>query len=322
MKCPKCGYIGFEAAERCRNCGYDFSLTNERIPAPELPLTKGEATSPLADLPLGSPADADSGLPGRSSMADFAKTPVPGDAGAVPDSSAARESAESRSATSGPAVTPGPDLPLFASGHESDDDRPLITPSVTPRPPLAVRRATPPATRQHVRAPRFYPPPGGLRLEALPDTRENAPEARGAEAVPAARAGQRVAAAAIDLLILGGLDAGVLYFTLRLCRLAAIEALILPVAPLLLFFLILNGGYLLAFTAAGGQTIGKMAVGIKVVAADVGSLTLRQAAVRTIGCILCIVPAGLGFVPFLLAPGRRALHDRLAGTWVVKVSTP
>src|SRR5258708_18639071 len=26
MKCPKCGYIGFEQVDRCRNCGYEFSL--------------------------------------------------------------------------------------------------------------------------------------------------------------------------------------------------------------------------------------------------------------------------------------------------------
>ena len=26
MKCPKCLYIGFETGERCKNCGYDFSL--------------------------------------------------------------------------------------------------------------------------------------------------------------------------------------------------------------------------------------------------------------------------------------------------------
>ena len=26
MKCPKCGYLGFEPVDRCRNCGYDFSL--------------------------------------------------------------------------------------------------------------------------------------------------------------------------------------------------------------------------------------------------------------------------------------------------------
>src|SRR5678810_639629 len=26
MKCPKCHYLGFETGDRCRNCGYDFSL--------------------------------------------------------------------------------------------------------------------------------------------------------------------------------------------------------------------------------------------------------------------------------------------------------
>jgi uncharacterized RDD family membrane protein YckC len=296
MKCPKCGYIGFEPTERCRNCGYDFSLAIERPPAPELSLTKDEATGPVVDLPLG-----------------------PHGASVLP---AGREFSETPQGIPNPATAPGHDLPLFAPGHEGDDDRPLITPSATPRPPLAVRRTPPPASRQHVRS-GFHPPPVGLRLDGRPETRET-PEAPAyrAEAAPVATAGRRLAAAAIDLLILGALDAGVLYFTLRLCRLAAIEAFILPVAPLVLFFLILNGGYLLAFTTAGGQTIGKMAVGIKVVSADEGPLTLGQAAVRTIGCILCVVPAGLGFVPFLLAPSRRALHDRLAGTWVVTASTP
>jgi len=27
MKCPKCGYLGFETTDRCRNCQYDFSLS-------------------------------------------------------------------------------------------------------------------------------------------------------------------------------------------------------------------------------------------------------------------------------------------------------
>ena len=27
MKCPKCEYLGFETGDRCKNCGYDFSLS-------------------------------------------------------------------------------------------------------------------------------------------------------------------------------------------------------------------------------------------------------------------------------------------------------
>ena len=40
MKCPKCGYLGFEHVERCRNCGYDFSLTRRStaFPSCTLPL--------------------------------------------------------------------------------------------------------------------------------------------------------------------------------------------------------------------------------------------------------------------------------------------
>src|SRR5439155_13992909 len=39
MKCPKCGYLGFEAVDRCRNCGYEFSLASS-APVPDLPLRR------------------------------------------------------------------------------------------------------------------------------------------------------------------------------------------------------------------------------------------------------------------------------------------
>ena len=26
MRCPKCSYLSYDDVERCRNCGYDFSL--------------------------------------------------------------------------------------------------------------------------------------------------------------------------------------------------------------------------------------------------------------------------------------------------------
>jgi hypothetical protein len=51
MKCPKCGYLGFEQVERCRNCGYEFSLAT-RADAIELPLRADAALNPLDDLSL------------------------------------------------------------------------------------------------------------------------------------------------------------------------------------------------------------------------------------------------------------------------------
>ena len=52
MKCPKCGYLGFETTDRCRNCGYDFSLTPAPV-EPELSLNRDDAEAPrVADFDL------------------------------------------------------------------------------------------------------------------------------------------------------------------------------------------------------------------------------------------------------------------------------
>ena len=38
MKCPKCSYLGFETGDRCKNCGYDFSL----LAVPRIPRSRSE----------------------------------------------------------------------------------------------------------------------------------------------------------------------------------------------------------------------------------------------------------------------------------------
>ncbi len=51
MRCPKCHYISFGSADRCRNCGYEFSLAVEDAPPLDLPIeTDAEAVGPLADF--------------------------------------------------------------------------------------------------------------------------------------------------------------------------------------------------------------------------------------------------------------------------------
>ena len=50
MKCPKCGYLGFEHVDRCRNCGYDFALAPMSMTA-----TASEAVTASPDsVPDGS----------------------------------------------------------------------------------------------------------------------------------------------------------------------------------------------------------------------------------------------------------------------------
>ena len=71
----------------------------------------------------------------------------------------------------------------------------------------------------------------------------------------------------------------VVYFTMQICGLTLLDFGLLPKGPLLAFLLVQNGGYLVAFTA-GGQTLGKMAAGIRVVTVD-------ETAARSISAARC-----------------------------------
>ena len=112
----------------------------------------------------------------------------------------------------------------------------------------------------------------------------------------------------------------VVYFTLRMCGLTTAEIAVLPPIPLGAFFLLVNGGYLASFTAAGGQTIGKMAFGLKVVGHADLPVSAGLSVVRALGCLASVASLGLGFLPALLGDGGRAIEDRLADTRVVRVS--
>jgi uncharacterized RDD family membrane protein YckC len=130
-------------------------------------------------------------------------------------------------------------------------------------------------------------------------------------------------AAIIDLLLLGAIDAAVLYFTLQLVGFRIDELALLPRVPLFGFMMLLNGGYFVTFTAAGGQTIGKMLARIRVVPAESETLhahrvPLGHAVLRTASFLVSVLPAGLGYLPALVSRDRRAIHDRLADTRVVK----
>ena len=112
-----------------------------------------------------------------------------------------------------------------------------------------------------------------------------------------------------------------MYFTVRLLGLTTADVLRLPLLPLAAFFLLLNGGYFIAFTAVGGQSIGKMALGIKVIDQEDGSVPIGRATLRTLAYFVSALPLGAGFLPGVFSPDRLALHDRLAHTRVVRPSS-
>jgi uncharacterized RDD family membrane protein YckC len=293
MRCPKCHYISFEADPRCRNCGYDLSLAADDDRAPgELTLHADEPPAPPADLPL-----------------------------------APQEGADPAARRRRPAAPAAADLPLFE--RERPDDQGPLGPAAPPRPPLSVRRPVRDTPRPRAVVPRAdsgSPPDphggaarrghaeGGHPGASAPAASSPRPPSEAA----AAPAWRRLAALAVDAGILGGIDLMVLAFTLRLTGLEFARAAELPAAPLVAFLLLLDGGYLVGFTAASGQTIGKMLAGVRVVGEATERVGLGTAAARAAASAVTALTFGVGYLPALAGRDRRALHDRLAGTRVTR----
>jgi len=319
MKCPKCSYLGFETGDRCKNCGYDFSLlaAHQDPPDPDINL----------QTPDELPADADRSWMDRLHLG-------------AEEVTEAHEMPEPALAAPSPAVTIDPPVPVRAEQafplfepRDEDDDEPLIKLPAAPRAPLAVRR-TPDQPR--VRPSSLHPESSPFALEFAEDPPEAPePELRRPKqpVVVPARAvvhervahepavsslARRAAAGLTDHLILLGIDLVVLYSTLRMAGLTMGDWQLLPAVPMLGFLLLLKLSYFGAFTAACGQTIGKMAAQIRVVAED-APLDPSRAIRRTLLSAVSLLAVGLGFIPALIDPDHRALHDRMARTRVVEL---
>lgn len=321
MKCPKCSYLGFETGDRCRNCGYDFSLLGARPEPPDPDLN--------LDVPDEMPAAADRLWMDRlhsvveevaeaHEMPDRVLETEPAPALTGPSSTVAIE----------PPIAPRAEAayPLFAPRAE-DDDEPLIKFPAAPRAPLSVRR-TPeqPRLRPSSRPGQSDDPP--LSLEFADESSSSSEPLRASvEAMESPDTGEhvgdevsslvrRMAAGLTDHVILFSIDLIVLYSTLRMAGLTMSDWQLLPAVPMLGFLLLLKLSYFGAFTAACGQTIGKMAAHIRVVSDDV-PLDPARAIRRTVVSAVSLLAFGAGFIPALVDPEHRALHDRLARTRVV-----
>src|SRR5918993_5062319 len=241
MKCPKCGYLGFETTDRCRNCQYDFSLTPSSSD-PELTLhgTEHQRESPtdFELAPISRHGDALSAtaldldrLFGDAEPANIAPVPpAPSPMVRGAESPAARPSRSERRqrleveqpASQDVSASPSSVAVGMDSGKSVDeaalpfDDAPLMPPPAA-RTPLAVRRSTPEVPRNRPRTTR------PVRTDSLdfesPASKSRDGSIAGTETVvslvqmPAV--GVRVGAGLIDLALLAGINAAVLYLTLR-----------------------------------------------------------------------------------------------------------
>ena len=83
-----------------------------------------------------------------------------------------------------------------------------------------------------------------------------------------------------------------------------------------LFSSLIGAAYTIAFHWMWGQTLGKMALQIRVVSMDGGPLSFGQAVGRYFATFLSALILGIGFIMAGVRSDKRALHDLLAGTRV------
>jgi uncharacterized RDD family membrane protein YckC len=322
MKCPKCSYLGFETGDRCKNCGYDFSL----LAAPAEPLDPDLNVHAPEDIPRETDRSWIDRL--HSGVEEVAEAhEMPETAQAAPSSMFAIEKPPAAPAESA--------FPLF-DPRADEDDEPLITLPTAPRPPLSVRRTTePPRFKSLTRSgdpaltlefsedTLVAPParaPIAPRAPITPiavEPRESPARSATADAIVSSLP-RRAAAGLTDHVILFAIDLIVLYSTLRMAGLTMSDWSLLPPLPMLAFLALLKVSYFGAFTAACGQTIGKMAAHIRVVS-EGAPLDPGRAVRRTIMSAVSLGALGAGFIPALLDPEHRALHDRVARTRVVEL---
>ena len=101
-------------------------------------------------------------------------------------------------------------------------------------------------------------------------------------------------------------------------NLPPILSILLALFLSLLSFPLFVLGYFWVMHGWQGQTIGKMFLGIRVVALDGGDLSLGCSFLRLIGYALSLLPLGVGFLWGLFHPQHRCWHDLLATTLVVE----
>lgn len=89
---------------------------------------------------------------------------------------------------------------------------------------------------------------------------------------------------------------------------------------LLLFSYLIGIAYYVVFTGSCGQTPGKMALRIKVIRCDGGRVDFNRAALREIGGkTVAGIIFGIGLLMVAFDEQKQGLHDRMAGTYVVKL---
>jgi uncharacterized RDD family membrane protein YckC len=142
---------------------------------------------------------------------------------------------------------------------------------------------------------------------------------------------RRTAAALIDLGVLLGFSAGIVLVVAMVLHVPMpglrevgpdlLVAGILDRNPMAVgavgLFLGMTGLYQLYFGGISGQTLGMKLMGIRLISYRGGAPGPARGLVRLVALAVSLAPAGLGWLWALFDREHRALHDHLAGTYVI-----
>jgi len=329
MTCPACGQALASGQERCPSCGAMVAPILEGALAPDpaslTPPGRGRA-EPIRDRPghrrrerswkdevkdrvRSRRQQKNPGLPTSGELPLFGDD----EAGTEDERSKTGESAELEAIPAAEQPPPERDTRPFARSPD------LNAPELADLPLHGAPGSVPEAASRRIPRTILPPPDEEPRAGAEEDWPLELP-ARAQEPAPLERpafARERAAAAGLDFALMLGMAAIILYFAGRAARVPV--AGLRPAWPWLLGYLALLGlvysGY---FTGTIGQTLGKMVTGLRVVDRTGHPPGFPRAFVRGGLGAVGVALLGLGLLPMLFDPARRALHDRLFRMRVVR----
>ena len=306
MKCPACGSPAPPPGARCTSCGAAPAPFTEGALAPD------PDARPLREIPGLRKKERTWKDEVRERVRDrrrFRGTPgeLPLFKG-IDDEDVLDEDADADAG-----VAPQPvDANVRAREIERpalEDDLPIRPKDTVTRPIDIVVPPEVPVLRRDPSPSRHEPQPAAWDLG--PPPRAEAPVERPAVGF------ERLYAALVDVAVLAPIFGTIVYFASRAAR-VAIPALA-PAWPYLAGYLAFIGlVYACYFTGTTGQTLGKMAAGLRVVDAGGQPPGYVRAFARAVLGTCGVAAAGLGMLPMMFDPARRALHDRLFRTRVIK----
>lgn len=248
MRCPACGFIGFDHLPACKRCGKEF---------PKSGVQRGSIT-PVRPVTRIDNRFTGSGIPGAEKLEDDeTRAPV--------------------------VVEPAGETGMAPSGFPAGEEATAPGSRVAPADPSTLRKA-------------------GFWLRALAFLVDLA-------VVAAVAAGG-------GMLVAGAVRAGGWFSSTPELALEGLEG-----SARTLISVLIDLCYFTLFVGWRGQTPGKILLRLRIIRVTGEEVGYGQAFVRWIGQILSFLLFGIGFLMIAFSRNKQGLHDKLAGTYVVRLSS-